>query len=222
MRDVTVSYNVATNCGGVTCALDVASNEPVNGDGDGNTAPDWQVVDDHHVRLRSERAGGGTGRIYTITITCTDSAGGSSSAETSVTVAHDQGGRVAASSGFNARGTGFDPAAETFRLIVFSGRAFHASKMDARRVVLGNRAGTVPVAEMKIEDADCDGRLDAVLGFSADAARELLRSRRGGGGGTLSFRYRGAGGRPIAVADIFALGPPVPSRSCPGGGRGPR
>ena len=75
--NVTVSYRAESNCQG-TCSLAVTSNEPVNGTGDGDTAPDWVFVDANHVQLRAERAGTGTGRVYTITITCTNSAGQSS------------------------------------------------------------------------------------------------------------------------------------------------
>ena len=75
MVDVTVSYAATDNCGSVTNALTVTSNEPINGTGDGDSAPDWIVVDSHHVQLRAERAGTGTGRIYTITIKSTDSSG---------------------------------------------------------------------------------------------------------------------------------------------------
>ena len=69
MRDVAVNYDVV-GCG--VCTLSVTSDEPINGTGDGDTEPDWEVVDSHHVRLRAERAATGDGRVYTITITCTN------------------------------------------------------------------------------------------------------------------------------------------------------
>ncbi|MDQ3804513.1 MAG: alpha-amylase family glycosyl hydrolase, partial [Acidobacteriota bacterium] len=75
MVDVAVSYTAADDNGAVTCTLAVASNEPDDGAGDGDTAPDWEVLDEHHVRLRAERAGAGAGRVYTVKITCTDAAG---------------------------------------------------------------------------------------------------------------------------------------------------
>jgi hypothetical protein len=76
MVNVTVDYTVAD--GGdpaPSCTLSVASNEPQNGTGDGDTAPDWIVIDEHNVQLRSERAGTGSGRIYTLTVACTDASG---------------------------------------------------------------------------------------------------------------------------------------------------
>jgi YVTN family beta-propeller protein len=91
MRDVTVSYDATDNCGGVTCVISsVTSNEPVNGTGDGDTAPDWLIVDGHHVRLRAERAGGGSGRVYTITVRCTDDAGNATAKTVTVTVPKSQ------------------------------------------------------------------------------------------------------------------------------------
>src|SRR5882724_9589605 len=89
LTDVTVSYTVVDNCGPLTNALSVSSNEPINGLGDGDTAPDWEIIDANHVRLRAERSGRGAGRVYTITITSTDSAGNSSSKAVFVTVPHD-------------------------------------------------------------------------------------------------------------------------------------
>jgi subtilisin-like proprotein convertase family protein len=93
MMNVTVNYSAADNCsasGAISCALSVASNEPINGLGDGDMAPDWQVVNSHLVKLRAERSGTGTGRIYTVTVTCTDQAGRSSSQAVNVTVPHSQ------------------------------------------------------------------------------------------------------------------------------------
>ncbi|HKG13075.1 MAG TPA: alpha-amylase family glycosyl hydrolase, partial [Pyrinomonadaceae bacterium] len=87
MRDVLVSYNASDNLSGVTtCSLGVASNEPVDGTDDGDTAPDWLVLDAHHLQLRAERSGTGTGRVYTITITCADAAGNTSASAVAVTV----------------------------------------------------------------------------------------------------------------------------------------
>jgi hypothetical protein len=89
MVPVTLSYNVSDNCdAGLTPVITISSNEPVNGTGDGNTSPDWQVIDAHHVLLRAERSGNGSGRIYTITLTVTDSAGSSSSSSVIVRVPH--------------------------------------------------------------------------------------------------------------------------------------
>lgn len=94
MINVRVSYTVTDDrdpAAAVQCSLSVASNEPANGTGDGDTAPDWQVVDSHRVLLRAERAGSGNGRTYTITITCTDTAGASSTHQVKVQVPKNRG-----------------------------------------------------------------------------------------------------------------------------------
>ncbi len=89
MVDVTLTYATAS-CAPAKCTVNVSSNEPVNARGDGNTAPDWAVVDATHITLRAERSGTGSGRIYTITVMCTDQLGQTSQATTMVTVPHDQ------------------------------------------------------------------------------------------------------------------------------------
>jgi len=63
----------------------VTSNEPINGTGDGDTGPDWSFAG-LSFALRAERAGGGTGRIYTIDGECRDSSGNVSHATTTVRV----------------------------------------------------------------------------------------------------------------------------------------
>lgn len=70
----------------------VTSNEPINGPGDGNTDLDWFVTDPTtlELELRAERAGGGSGRIYSVEVECTDLSGNSARAVTTVTVPHDR------------------------------------------------------------------------------------------------------------------------------------
>jgi hypothetical protein len=69
----------------------VSSNEPENGTGDGDTAPDWQVTGALSIELRAERAGTGTGRIYSIAVSCTDRSGNvSAPALVNVTVPHNR------------------------------------------------------------------------------------------------------------------------------------
>ena len=90
MVDVALSYTVTDASNAASCTVSVASNEPVTGPGSGNTAGDWEVVNSHHVRLRAERSGAGTGRIYTVTLTCADPSGNTSTATATASVAHDR------------------------------------------------------------------------------------------------------------------------------------
>ncbi len=86
MVTVTIRAVVTDNCGRTTWKIiKVQSNEPVNGRGDGNTSPDWQILGNHAVSLRAERSGTGSGRIYTITVQAKDEAG-NLSAPVTVTV----------------------------------------------------------------------------------------------------------------------------------------
>jgi len=85
------------DCSDVTVELlSVTSNEPPNDHGDGNTEPDIMGVEtgteDYHFRLRAERAGGGDGRVYTVTYRVTDAGGLLTVASAEVRVPHDQGG----------------------------------------------------------------------------------------------------------------------------------
>src|SRR5262249_27472326 len=93
MIPVTIGYNPrAISCSGLHCNLTVSSNQSPNGEGDGNTGPDYQVIDAHHLLLRAERAGGDGDRIYTVGIHCRafGSLGpASGDASVTVTVPHD-------------------------------------------------------------------------------------------------------------------------------------
>lgn len=50
----------------------VSSDEPENGNGDGNTVDDIVILDNQTVKLRSERKGNGDGRVYTINFKVSD------------------------------------------------------------------------------------------------------------------------------------------------------
>jgi hypothetical protein len=84
MVDVTVDYDSTDDSGSVECTLGpIVCNETLD--------PAVSVMlDNHHVELRSERTGGGIGRIYMIPIICVDPSGNRSTRPVLVTVPHDQ------------------------------------------------------------------------------------------------------------------------------------
>ena len=79
----------------LTLSISVTSDQPVNGTGDGDTAPDWEVVDNgdntYSVSLRAERAGNIGQRNYGIAITATDDSGNSGTDSCAAFVLHDKG-----------------------------------------------------------------------------------------------------------------------------------
>lgn len=94
MKNVTVNYTSTDNCPGpISCNITVTSDEPENGTGDGDEAPDWDVLNDHHLKLRAERAGNGDGRVYTIKVTCTDQYGNSTDSIRTVLVPKNMSAR---------------------------------------------------------------------------------------------------------------------------------
>jgi uncharacterized repeat protein (TIGR01451 family) len=84
--DIFLTYSVTDNCDAMLAPqVNITSNQAVNGHGDGNTSPDWIVIDAHHVQVRGERSNGDT-RIYTIMVSAADSAGNASSRNATVSV----------------------------------------------------------------------------------------------------------------------------------------
>ncbi len=90
MVPVTISVSASDNCTPVVSRIvNVSSNEPANGKGDGNFSPDWLISGDLTVDLRAERSGRGSGRIYSAVVQCSDAYGNLSVGTVLITVPHD-------------------------------------------------------------------------------------------------------------------------------------
>ncbi|MDQ0900653.1 polysaccharide lyase family 8 super-sandwich domain-containing protein [Paenibacillus sp. V4I7] len=100
MNTVNASVYANDNLSGIASVLlaSITSSESDNGPGDGHTSTDIQGAEigmlDTEYMLRAERSGKGNGRIYTITYTAFDQAGNITSASATVTVPHDQSGKL--------------------------------------------------------------------------------------------------------------------------------
>ena len=99
-----VGVSGATDADGDTVTLTitgVTQDEPVNGQGDGDTAPDAAHVPGHadQVQLRSERSGPGDGRVYRLGVGGSDGRGGFCSVTVNTTVVKSQGHGPAVDSG---------------------------------------------------------------------------------------------------------------------------
>lgn len=97
---VTIEPNAADNSGlPVGLGVQIVSNEPQEGLGDGDTPIDWivQSIDPATgkivVQLRAERSGSGKGREYSIVISATDTLGNTSASTVKVIVPHDKSSR---------------------------------------------------------------------------------------------------------------------------------
>jgi hypothetical protein len=88
---ITVSVTASDNCSSATTCeiISVTSNEPVTGGSD-TTTPDWEITGPFSLNLRAERSDTGLGRVYTITVRCTDDVGNSSTKTATVTVPKSQ------------------------------------------------------------------------------------------------------------------------------------
>ena len=86
MIPVTITAAALDNCSAspMSKILSVSVNEPING-----ARSDWEITGDLSLNLRAGRSGNASGRIYTITVQCTDDNGNSSIGNVYVTVPHD-------------------------------------------------------------------------------------------------------------------------------------
>jgi len=83
--------------------VSVTSNEADNGNGDGNTSPDFVITGPLTLQLRSERDGNND-RIYTITIATSDFSGNTAHGTVTVTVSPTSNSSAAPTSHTPTRG----------------------------------------------------------------------------------------------------------------------
>jgi probable HAF family extracellular repeat protein len=85
---VPVSLSVSTSDDSASCQItDVSSNEGFNWPGQ----LDWAITGPLTLNLRAERSGAGKGRVYSITVTCTNASHLSDTKDVTVNVPHHQG-----------------------------------------------------------------------------------------------------------------------------------
>jgi len=92
MAPVAISVQADDLCDAapISYIVAVASDQPLDGQGDGSTGPDCQITGDLTLSLRAERAGASQSRVYTVIVECTDASGNWSTATVDVVVPHDR------------------------------------------------------------------------------------------------------------------------------------
>lgn len=95
MVPVTVTAQVVDNgdANPLVHIISVSSNQPVNGTGDGDTSPDWEITGPLTVNLRAERANN-EDRKYTITVEAVDASGNATQSSVEVKVTANKGRAV--------------------------------------------------------------------------------------------------------------------------------
>jgi hypothetical protein len=244
MSDITATVTVSdVCCASPTFVLtSITSDEPDDGKGDGNTTGDIQDAvfgtTDTAFKLRSERMGGGDGRVYTIIYTATDCSGNSTPDTVYVRVPHDQDGEAFACTGYKVltAGIGIDPSVDEVTLIVRShpdiygtdvngntvllSPAFDASLLEVSKMYVGNEVSVTTPTRNLIIDNNADGLKDMAATYSADAINAVVAAYMPDAGddyidasstpGAIGLHYTSATGIDYLVPNIFTLGDPVP------------
>ncbi|HEU4928434.1 MAG TPA: HYR domain-containing protein [Candidatus Krumholzibacteria bacterium] len=92
-RTVAIEINATSACDGQLTKriVGVTSNEAEDGTGSGSTSPDWIMNGNGSVKLRAERSGNGSGRVYTVHYELEDDFGNIVEGSVDVLVPHDRG-----------------------------------------------------------------------------------------------------------------------------------
>ena len=88
--EVTVTASDVVDPSPTVTFVSMTSNEPENGKGDGNTSNDMMKTGDFAFKLRAERSGTGSGRVYTITYKATDASGNNAMGSVTIEVPHNK------------------------------------------------------------------------------------------------------------------------------------
>ena len=189
----------------------IASNESDNGLGDGDFRHDIQGAaygtDDEAFQLRSERAGNGDGRTYTILYTAMDMSGNTAADTVYVRVPHDRSGAALASNGFSEGGVGLNPGAARIEVILPSGAGFDPLSVAAHDVYLGHHVAALRAEGARAIRVYGDEAPDLAVMFAGPAARALVEDSHRKD--VVGLHFRTADGTDYAVPDLFALGDPV-------------
>jgi hypothetical protein len=211
MFDISATVTVRDDCDATPTFVltSITSNEPGHGRGSGHTLDDIQGASfgtpDVEFQLRAERSGGGQGRIYTITYTARDAAGNTATAVVSVIVTHDNVGAALAANGFLRNGSGLEPRASTYSLVI-PGRD-PTSRIEPSRSRVSTHAGAIRPLAWRFLDVDLDRAPELVLEFPAEPTRQLVRALQSGE--TVGMRWVDTQGNGCVVSDIFGLGVPI-------------
>ncbi len=238
MAEIDASITVSDVCDPNPAVVleSITSNEPDDGIGDGHTTGDIQIPGvgnpDTTFYLRSERQGGGDGRVYTVIYSATDASGNASYDTSYVRVPHDRSGSAICAAGFAADGAALYQDVPSYTLVIPSSEGFDASTVMSPQAYVGNLQGVVRPSEYTLLEATGDGRPDLVLTYDGDAVRRLrdasLDLQAGDGKmaakykpSLLGLHYRTAGGTDYLVANILSLGAPIQIQpEVPGSGTG--
>ncbi len=220
MSDITATVEVSDVCDPdpVIALVSITSSEPDDGLGDGDMPDDIQGADfgteDYEFQLRSERAGPGCGRIYTVEYSATDGSGNVATATAEVFVPHDQSGFASASAGFSATGDALLPGVEEYKVVIRGMSDLPMSENDGvivPRAYVGNHIGAIAPLSHRYYFADEDGYVDLELTYDARATRALQAVS--GEMYPVGLHYERTNATSYLVPDIFALGPPLGSSS---------
>ncbi len=211
LADITATVAVSDICdpNASFVLTSITSDEPDNGLGDGDQAPDFTDANfgtpDTSFRLRSERGGLGDGRVYTITYTASDKSGNTTVVTAEVRVSHDGPAAALAAEGFNATGTGLLSGTKTIRLVVPSSAAFDATAVDPADAMVGNTRAAIRALSHRLIDRTGDGLPDLELTYLAKPVRDLRATSDALNPVGLHFDVGPDTGDYLAL-DIFKLG----------------